>query len=187
MIEKIISNLPQYVKNVYIVGGLFNKKRYEQNNKCINILGTINKYQFKELVDKCKYIFLSPGLTSLYEMLSNERLFCLLPGLNVSQIYQIFHFYYSCHYPHCIMWAESKELVEKFSKLPELEGLSYLKDYLTNQVIKEHIDFERIITKYINSVNNKEFTVNKEVMNNIFNHKSVDELVEIYLERMVNE
>ncbi len=78
-------------------------------------------------------------------------------------------------------------MVEKFSKLPELEGLSYLKDYLTNQVIKEHIDFERIITKYINSVNNKEFTVNKEVMNNIFNHKSVDELVEIYLERMVNE
>lgn len=184
ILDKIVTNLPDNVKIVYVLGGLFPKRKYEFNNKCVEVLGTVNNVKHRELVEECKYLFYSPGLTSLYEMLSSERLVCLLPGLCVSQIYQIYDFHNYFEYPHCIMWKEYEELINHFDEMPELEGLAYLHDYLLNHASLNDIDIQAIISEYAYAVDHGVNGVQKEKRYKIFNCKSVDELVPLYLNSM---
>lgn len=184
MIDKIVDNLPNSVNTVYVIGGLFGKKTYGDNQKNIEILGTINNIRHRELVEKCKYLFYSPGLTSLYELLASGRLMCLLPGLNVSQIYQNYDFYHFFDYPYCMMWKEHKDLIKHFNEVPEIEGLEYLHHYLLNEASLNEIDISAIISNYTYAVDNDFDVIKKEKRDKIFNLKSVDELVPLYLDRM---
>lgn len=182
MIDKIVVNLPDSVNTVYVIGGLFNESSYVMNHRCIKIMGMVNNIKHRELVEKCKYLFYSPGLTSLYELLASERLMCLLPGLNVSQIYQNYDFYQFFEYPYCIMWKEHRKLISYFDRSSELEGLDYLHNYLLNEASLDDIDISAIISEYTYAVDNNLDVIKKEKREKLFNHKSVDELVSEYLE-----
>lgn len=184
IIDKIVANLPDKVNTVYVLGGLLQKDTYVANQKHIEILGTVSNVKHRELVEKCKYLFFSPGLTSLYELLASGRLMCLLPGLCVSQVYQNYDFHHYFEYPYCIMWKEHNDLIKYFSSVPELEGLAYMRIYLLNKAGLENIDMANIIHEYINAVDNNLDVVKKEKLDKIFNLKSVDELVPLYLEQM---
>lgn len=184
IIDKIVENLPENVKKVYVIGGLFSKRQYEYKDICIEILGSVNNVRHRELVEECKYLFYSPGLTSIFELLYSNRLFCLLPGLNVSQIYQIYDFHNYFEYPFCIMWREYEELVKHFDEMPELEGLTYLYDYLLNRASLDDIDFQSIISEYVYDVDYAVNVVEKKKIDRIFECESVEELASLYLSRM---
>lgn len=186
IIDKIVENLPDNVKIVYVLGGLFVKRKYEFNNKWVEVLGTVNNVKHRELVEECKYLFYSPGLTSLYELMWSERLVCLLPGLCVSQVYQNYDFHNYFEYPHCIMWKEYEELIKHFDAMPELEGLAYLHDYLLKSASLNDIDIMAIISEYAYAVDHGVNGMKKEKRDKIFNCKSVDELVPLYLNNMDN-
>ncbi len=69
IIESIVDCLPEYITDIYVVGGLFDKKQFFDDSIKIHIVGCVDANEFHTVACECKYIFLSPGLTSVYEML----------------------------------------------------------------------------------------------------------------------
>lgn len=182
-IEKLI---PESIKKIHVVGGLFNRSRSYDFSERVKVWGSLTADKFNSIVKQSKYIFQETGLTSLYEMLSSQRLFCLLPGLSVSQVYQGYEFERACDYAHCLFWPQMRELVERFSVLPELDGLAYLENYLVNRLNRNNLNYDNIIKNYINSVDNHEYIPCK-ITEQIFSFPSITDLATGMLFDMLGE
>lgn len=177
MIEEIKKNLPKTIRKINIIGGLFDKNHYFEDGREINVLGLVGAKDFYKVMTESKYVFLSPGLTCLYETLLSEKPFCLLPGLNVSQIYQVYDFNKICNYKYCILWPDSQSLIEQFDRLPELDGLKLLENYLSceNKILKT--DFKNVILDFVKNVDENKWVIDKKLKENIFNRENVEDLV----------
>lgn len=186
IIEEIIKNLPKDITKINIIGGLLEKISYLKNGIEINVLGTVNPETYRNLLSSSKYVFLSPGLTGTYEVLFCKKPFCLLPGLNVSQIYQVYDFKNSFDYKYCIIWPEVETLINAFNKQSELESLSFLRDYLlkSNRILKT--DFKNVIRNFTQDIDNGDYYFNDYVCSKLFNNEKVETLVENMLLQIEN-
>jgi len=172
------------IDTFYVVGGLFSKQDKNKYNKKVKIIDSLEAGKYKKLVNKCSYIFLSPGLTSLYEMMYAQRKFCLLPGLSVSQVYQVNHFKEKFNFPFCIVWKDSSSLIKKFDKLPELEALTCFESYM-NSLKESDINFEKVISEYIKSVNHSQYYwINNKEIKRIYNKRDFTEIAVHMLKQM---
>lgn len=162
------------------------KKSCSENGTEINILGVLSPKKYFEVLSSSSYVFLSPGLTGLYEVLACKKPFCLLPGLNVSQIYQICDFKETLNFKYCIAWPEADRMVAIFNKQPELESLSYLRDYLltTNRI--SEIDFKTTISNFVNDVENNNYYVNEQELYKLFKNQKVEDLVVEMIKQIEN-
>lgn len=187
MVKKIADIIPNNLKNIHVVGGLFSVENEKYHDKNIHYLGALSPLEYSYLVRKCKYLFVSPGLTSLYELLVNKHSFCLLPGLNVSQVYQVYHYNKENPCSNSILWPDVEKLIYNFNILPELEGINYLEHYLNKELDKDAVDFVNPARVYFESLERGKGFVEKTVYKQIFNHPGINELVLYYLGRMEEE
>lgn len=181
MVEIISDYFKASGSEIYVVGGLFDKNVDYGVDKNVHIVGQLDKVKYRTLVDRCKYLFLSPGLTTIYEMAFAKRTFCLLPGLNVSQIYQVYQLNKECGYPYCVLWPSTEELVNKFSAIPELEGIDLLRNYLLEKSPQKTALFREILQSYKNCVDNCVDTIFTDNLYAIFENKAIEALIEKYV------
>lgn len=178
--------IPTSVEQINVVGGLFNDTKKFDFSGRVKVWGSLATDHFNTIVKRSKYIFQETGLTSLYEMLASQRLFCLLPGLNVSQVYQGYDFHRSCSYPYCLLWPKTQELVNRFSSLPELEGLAYLENYLVYQLERSTLNYEDVVKNYITAVDNHEH-ISHRITDYIFGFPSITNIVMDMIVDMIGE
>lgn len=187
MIECIIDVLPRDITDVYIVGGLFGEQEIDYKNSRVHILGSIDAKAFYRIARQSKYTFLSPGLTSLYEMIYSKLPFCLLPGLNVSQVYQIYQFKKEFGYEFCIQWPDAKRLTEHFSSVSELDGIDYLRDYIGSIDIKKELRFQKTIEKFIEAVDSDNCFTCQNIAEELFKYPAVEDYIVKFIEEIENE
>ena len=187
MIKCIVEVLPYDITDVYVVGGLFNNLEEFIDTSRIHVLGSIDAKAFNILARESRYVFLSPGLTSLYEMIYSKIPFCLLPGLNVSQIFQVRDFNLTYRYPFCIQWPKAKELTELFSSVAELEGIQYLRDYISTINIEIDIGIQKAVIEYVDAVDKDNINFDNDVFTKLFSYPSIEDIASNFLKEIVNE
>lgn len=188
MIEYIDEILPSDIVEVYVIGGLLNiQEEISTTNRRIHTLGYVESSKYHDIAKQCKYLFLSPGLTSIYEMIYSRMPFCLLPGLNVSQVYQNYQFSKECGYKYCIQWSEVESLIRLFSSVPELEGINHLREYVCNINIKNDINFKKSLKEYIDATDLAICSFEQGIFSDIFKYPTVEDYVIKYLNKIENE
>ncbi len=107
-----------------------------------------------------------------------------MPGLNVSQIYQVYQFSKECGYSYCIQWPDAERLVKKFSEIPELEGINVIRRYLSDLAIVHTIDFGSVVIKYIDAVNKGAISYKNNVYTRLFECPQVDVIIQEMLKEL---
>lgn len=132
---------------VHIVGGLVNKNDsigFENQNLNIIYEGPLEPERYINLLS-CEYVFICPGLTSIYEACAINAYTYILPGFSVSHILQAMDLEKCTGYEYIGHWPKSAYFYDKVKEIPENEGTALLQDYLRKELIKNTIyDFPKL-------------------------------------------
>lgn len=127
------------VQEIHIVGGLIepyiSMNPNIANDKNVTFYGSVSQQQYKKLLD-CQYLFLSPGLTSIYETIAMNKQPFFLPGFSMSQVLQAISLKSCTAYPYIANWNEIDDVLVKIESMSETDGSAYLNGFL-EQSVKE--------------------------------------------------
>jgi len=151
VLHRLIKVIPQMkMEDITIVGGLLSRENASKHgiHPKVRVLSSVEKNAYMYELAQSDYIFALPGLNSIYELSYLRKHFFLFPAFNVSQMFQLEDFRMT-QYPYSYNWKNTKQLLNEFKNISEIEGIQNLLEYITFNIDKEIPFLEAEVERYI--------------------------------------
>ena len=123
-----------FVDRIHIVGGLLDKTllpgTLKPYSKKLIVEGPLTPNDYQELLCRSQFCFLTPGLSSIYEVACAGLNPLFLPGSNVSQVFQSVDLSRIVEYRSVALWPDAERIYESISNISEKEATAILSKHL---------------------------------------------------------
>ncbi|EDN71329.1 hypothetical protein BGP_0799 [Beggiatoa sp. PS] len=102
----------------------------------VQILGFLTPLAYRERLKSAQFVFISPGVNSIYETFTAKFAPFFLPAFSMSMIHQAYDLVRSLGYQHIAQWPWVDEVRKQFIGCDEMTGVSIVSDTI-RKTIKE--------------------------------------------------